>query len=99
MESSVEGKYKYIAVKIQENWNSMAAADFWTAMLQNGYIWPVDEKGNEPLKYLLLPTSLSLTVNDPYRTLSYLVRQVGGFKKTTTYVATELAQSATRRSG
>jgi len=86
-----ESKFKYVVVEVAQNWNAMSADEFWASMLQNGYIWSVDEKGNMPLQQNALPRTIELTINDPFRTLAYLVRSVGGYAKTKTYVPEQRA--------
>jgi len=51
-------------------------------MVQTNYTWLYDEKGNQPMNPMLLST-IERCVNDPYRTLAWLVRHEGGYGKTT----------------
>jgi len=47
-------------------------------MVENNYVWLYDEKGYQPVNPMFLST-IERCVNDPYRTLAWLVRRSGGY--------------------
>ena len=47
-------------------------------MVDTDSVWLYDEKGNQPINPYLIPPSLDFTLNDPYRSLAWLVRHAGG---------------------
>jgi len=49
-------------------------------MVENNYVWLYDEKGYQPVNPMFLST-IERCVNDPYRTLAWLVRRSGGYLK------------------
>ena len=85
MASSHADSDKNVVVLVQNT--SMAGADsltdFFVEMVNNGYVWLLDEKGNT-VNPVLLPFSVGTLANDPYRSLAYNVRKAGGYDKVST---------------
>ncbi len=74
-------------VRISVDLSHLAVADFWKLMETRGWLYLYDEHGRGPLKYAAMPLDVKDMPDDPYRSLAGLVREEGGFAKTSmTYV-------------
>ena len=61
---------------------NLATADFWATMISNRWVYLNDERGR-PLKDVSeLPKTIGELCDDPYRSLSWGVRDAGGYEKT-----------------
>lgn len=79
--SNLPRNSKILFAVVVENWSNMTEASFWRTMVENGYTWLGDEKGNFPLHFSALTDSIVDVPNDPYRFLAYLVRKNGAYSK------------------
>lgn len=80
--------HRYATVQIEANFNGLSQDDFWKKMGENGWYFLYDESGKkvelkkEQLPSDILPKQIRDLKDDPYRSLSWLVRKNGGYKKT-----------------
>lgn len=65
-----------------EDQSHLKLDEFWTYMDAKKWVYPYDEKGAGPLDFKLLPASVALLKDDPYRSLASAVRDAGGYSKT-----------------
>jgi hypothetical protein len=75
---------KKIFVTIIQDWSQLSENVFWQSMYDHHYLWPYDEYGNriELAKMaLMLPRSIELMKNDPYRAMAGLLRKQGVYEK------------------
>jgi len=81
IESKFPDDIKEIYVQITDNFSCAGSYPrFWHQMITSQYVWLYDEKGNQPINPMLLPSIANL-VNDPYRSLAWLARHAGAFAK------------------
>ena len=67
-------------------------------MIQNNYTYLYDQNG-DPVTPNQLPTNVTLLVNDPFRSLSYVVRKYGGYGKANVYFQEFIWGNFFRQSG
>lgn len=76
---------KKVFVKIVQDWSNFEEeSTFWKAMYDQNYIWPYDEYGNRvelSVMPLMLPRSIELLKNDPYRSVAGILRKRGVYEK------------------
>jgi hypothetical protein len=75
---------KKINITVLQDWSQLSDETFWQSMYDNNYLWPYDEYGNriELAKMaLMLPRSIELMKNDPYRAMAGLLRKRGVYEK------------------
>lgn len=68
---------------VRANWGALPPEEFWKRMGENHWFYPYDENGKGPLPPTALPKTVAELKDDPYRSLAWLVRERGGFAKTT----------------
>lgn len=73
---------KKVYVKVIEDWSDLSTESFWKRMRAADYAYLYDENGGGPHSPELLPETLEGLVDDPYRSLAWLVRKQGGYEKT-----------------
>ena len=78
LESRVESK-KFV-VDIKDDWSDMSFSQFYQNMIKRGYLY-LYYMGEGPLDPEKLPKSIGEIEDDPYRSLSWMVREEGGYKK------------------
>jgi len=76
---------RVVKVNVIENWSNLDENTFWSQMKANNYAYLYDSQGREDLKNL--PTDVTGLKNDPFRSLSYIVRVHGGYQKSKTFFA------------
>jgi hypothetical protein len=67
--------------EIKGNYAALAEQDFWAMMKQRNWVYLFDEAGhalNDPSR---LPKRIMDLRDDPYRSLSWLVREQGGYEQ------------------
>jgi hypothetical protein len=81
MDSSVDKDDQVMYGDIIDDLSSYDELGFWSKMIQSGYTWLFDERGNQPFSPLHLPDDMNGLLNDYYRSLAFFVRSYGGFGK------------------
>ena len=81
-ESFVPDSEKKILIKIKENLSSLSQEAFINMMKENNWVYL--KKLAKPIEFDELPQSLDKMIDDPYRTLAGLARELGAYKKTQT---------------
>ena len=71
-----------LVAKVKKNWSMMSEQKFWQQMQRNNYIYLYDEHGSPLSDHTEIPDHITELKNDPYRSLAWAVRELGGFKKT-----------------
>lgn len=84
LDSDVKDDEKVIYCNIVDNWSDLSDRDFWMSMVEDNRVWLYDEKGVAPLAPEHLSTSLDGMLDDPFRTLAWMVQDAGGYLKTGT---------------
>lgn len=70
-------------IKIEHRFGkTVSFKHFWKEMLHNHWAHPFDISGEGPCDPLYLAQDIRGVGNDPYRSLAWLVRSHGGYKKT-----------------
>ena len=64
--------------EIKANWKGLTKAEFWREMKKRDWVYLNGLKPDD------LPEKLIQLTDDPYRSLAFLVRESGGFKKVST---------------
>jgi hypothetical protein len=76
-----QGNERFVPVTIIDNQNGKKSeAQFWQYMQLKNYTYLYDQHGKS-ITYKQLPQSITQLLNDPFRSLSYLVRKFGGYGK------------------
>jgi len=81
-DANIKDKRKELYCNVIGNLVDLDTDDFWDELLEGSRIWLFDEKGFAPLAPEHLPSKLGKMIDDPYRTLAWMVQHVGGFNKT-----------------
>lgn len=81
LDADVSDKHKKVYCNVVDNLVHLDTDDFWDRLLIDNRIWLYDEKGFCPLAPEHLPRRLSKMLDDPFRTLAWLVQHAGGFLK------------------
>jgi len=81
LEADISSDLKIVHALIVENLEDYAKNDFWEYLIDNDQVWLYDEKGSAPFAPEHLPKNLLEMMNDPFRSLSWMVKNAGGFKK------------------
>jgi len=79
-EANVNEDSKVMICEVRHKWHEDREG-FWEKMVVNGLMWLYDQKGLFPMTPALIPTEIKLLLDDPYRTLAWMVRVNGGFAK------------------
>lgn len=74
---------KKLYLKVIHNWSQLSSNEFEAKMIEKNYIWPLNSS-YEKIAFSDLPTQIRNLSDDPYRSLAWLVRENGGFSKTST---------------
>jgi len=85
-EANVDDDLKVMTCEIKYSWVDSEEV-FWEKMVTNNLLWLYDQKGLFPMTPEVIPTSISLLLDDPYRTLAWLVRSKGGYGKVAAHFA------------
>jgi len=64
---------------------SKEGLNFWKTMEKNHWVYLYDQFGNGPHSTEVLPHDITCLGDDPFRSLSWAVRDKGGYTKTTTF--------------
>ena len=74
---------KSTSIKVEHRFGkTVSFVNFWKQMLHNHWAHPFDLSGEGPHDPLYLAKDIRGLGNDPYRSLAWLVRINGGYKKT-----------------
>jgi hypothetical protein len=73
---------KTMFAEVKENWAKLSDQEFWTKMKEQNWVYLHDETGKPVSDPRSLPPSIEAMRNDLYRSLSWLVREQGGYKAT-----------------
>jgi len=84
LDADVKDSHKTLYCTVLANLADLDMDDFWDYLIEHNMIWLYDEKGMAPIAPEHLPSSLSHMLDDPYRTLVWMVQKAGGFVKTGT---------------
>jgi hypothetical protein len=79
-DSQLANSEKWLYVRVHRNWHTMALDKFDYAMVTENFIWPYDQRGVGPVDPSLFPRSVGDLLDDPFRSLAYLVRLNNGFR-------------------
>lgn len=80
LNSRLSNRYKKLYIKVIKNWSTLSYKDFSRKMTAHNFAWLRDE--NHKLRaFSELPKHINNLGDDPYRSLAWLVRENGGFKK------------------
>ena len=71
---------KTLEIEILHDWSQLSLTEFETKMIQNNYVWLIDETHTKR-DIKSLPKNISNLTDDPYRSLAWKVRKKGGFSK------------------
>ncbi|MCX7049611.1 MAG: chromosome partitioning protein ParB [Candidatus Sumerlaeota bacterium] len=71
-----------VEVEVAANMRDLDKAEFWKQMKEQGWLYLYDGAGNGPLDPEKLPRTVRQLTDDPYRSLSWEVRERGGYEKT-----------------
>lgn len=80
LNSKLNNKYKKLYIKVIKNWSNLSYQEFSKKMTTHNYAWLRDENHNLR-NFEDLPKHINNLGDDPYRSLAWLVRENGGFKK------------------
>lgn len=65
-----------VVVEVQANWSAyISERQFWKRMQASGYVYLYDIQGGGPIRPDQLPKGIKDMKDDPYRSLSWLMRQ------------------------
>jgi len=78
-DADVDDSLKYLTCNVTENW--VSHKKFWSRMIEEEHVWLYDEKGLQPVSPLHLPRHADKLVDDPFRSLAWMVRNAGGYGK------------------
>jgi len=78
-DSALPNSQKWMYFTVFRNWSDRSLDRYDFSMFSHTYLWPYDEKGLGPVDPSLFPRSLGDLLDDPFRSLAYLVRSRGGF--------------------
>jgi len=78
-DADVDDSLKYLTCSVTENW--VSHKKFWSRMIEEEHVWLYDEKGMQPVSPLHLPRHADKLVDDPFRSLAWMVRNAGGYGK------------------
>jgi len=81
LDADVPNKLKVIQCNVVENWSSKTQEEFWELMLNEHKLWLFDENGIAPFAPEHLSSSIDGLLDDPYRTLAWMVQSAGGYLK------------------
>jgi len=81
LEANVDGNLKFVYCNITYDWSHLSTKEFNLLMTRNGLFWPYDANGGL-ITLEKLPSKLSEISNDPFRTLAWTVRRLGGYVET-----------------
>lgn len=71
---------KKFPVEVLADYSHLSMDEFFTEMNRSGKLYLLDN-GEGPLSPFLLPEHIKDITDDPYRSLAWMVREKGGFKK------------------
>lgn len=77
--SLIKSEKKQVYVHILSNWSSLSVKEFWHKMVQKQWVYLYDQ-GNR-ISVRALPGSFKDMGDDPFRSLAWSVREMGGFEK------------------
>jgi len=81
-DADIDDSLKDVYCEVEFNWKAMENGDdFWHQMVTFGKVWLYDQHGNQPMSPEYLPTNVAEMLDDPLRSLSWMVRNEGGFGK------------------
>jgi hypothetical protein len=76
------GTSKLLIAEVKENWSKLSEPEFWAKMKAQNWVYLRDETGKPISDPKYLPPSIAAMHDDPYRSLSWLVREQGGYQET-----------------
>jgi hypothetical protein len=79
-ESSISEDKKALFVDVTHDWSKLSRTEFSNKMKEFEFVRLKDEHHNVR-EFSDLPTHISHLIDDPYRSLAWLVRKEGGFEK------------------
>jgi hypothetical protein len=71
-----------LVAEVKENWSKLSEPGFWAKMKAQNWVYLRDQTGKPISDPRNLPTSIEAMHDDPYRSLSWLVREQGGYHET-----------------
>jgi len=82
-DADIDKDQKVIYCQITFNWRHFDKDDdFWEQMMLMQKVWLYDERGMQPMAPEYLPSNVGEMLDDPFRSLSWMVRNRGGYEKT-----------------
>jgi hypothetical protein len=76
------GKSPTIFAIVEANFMAMNEESFWKELIARKWTYLYDENGKGPLDWKLLPKHIKDLRDDPFRSLAWSIRELGGFEKT-----------------
>jgi len=84
IDADIDDSVKVMYCNVTEEWSQLAEEIFFQVMIENKCVWLYDEKGVQPIPPEYFPPTESL-LNDPFRSLAWMVRNNGGYAKSPIY--------------
>ena len=72
---------KEIPVEVKADLSHLSYEELWKVMQTSHWIYPFDQLGGGPHDPINLPENIKGLADDPYRSLSWMVREKGGYEK------------------
>lgn len=73
-----------VEIELKADFSDQPKETFWEVMIKLKWCYLKDQFGNGPHNPTLLPTDIKGMSDDRYRSLAWMVREAGGFSKTST---------------
>ena len=70
--------------EVRENCSQLTESEFWKMLKKKNWVFLYDEVGRGPLDTAQLPKTIGELRDDPYRSVSWVVREGGGYLETDT---------------
>jgi len=83
-DSDIDDTEKVMWLNVTDNYANSALETFWQEMVDNGQVWLYDQKGVQPMTPWYLPKSWDAMIDDPFRSLAWMLRNSGGYGKVDT---------------
>lgn len=78
-----EADVQEVHLELKADFSHLDLDAMWTAMSKAGWVYPYDQFGVGPHPTTHLPEDVRGMADDPYRSLAWMVREKGGFEKST----------------
>lgn len=75
--------HRHVVVEVKADYSKMGKKKFWNKMKKMKYVFLYDSFGKGPHSPYDLPSDIRCMSDNPYRSLAWMVRELGGFDKST----------------